>query len=327
VDSELIKNANKLLPVAIMAHNEEKVIEKSIESIFHQESPAGYSVKVIVVANGCVDRTEEIVREFEKKNPDKVKLISMKEKGKTKAINQAISFFEDVTDTSSTMPYIIFLDADCEFIGKEVFLDFVKRFEETPELCAVGADCLPDVFFNQRKDIVAKIYRAVYSFGKSLKMNSLSGMCYAIRYDILRKIDFPDFQFAEDMFVSSRLSGRFLKDKNMQILFKTPSNLQDEIERRTRQAISTQRYHEYYAYLKGRGVKVKLFEQSIGNDYIWSGNTNGEILKSWLRISGLQSKLLIIAYIFIKKWANLKAYSKMRKLKINAKEDYWKVSR
>jgi glycosyltransferase involved in cell wall biosynthesis len=327
METKLKNNTHKLLLVAIMAHNEEKVIEKSIESILNQQSPSGYSVKVIVVANGCVDRTEEIVGAIAKNNSDKIELISISEKGKTRAINRAISFFEDVTDTSSTIPYIIFLDADCEFIGKEVLLDFVRRFEETPELCAVGADCLPDVFFNQRKDIVAKIYRAVYSFGKSLKMNSLSGMCYAIRYDILRKIDFPDFQFAEDMFVSSRLSGRFLKDKNMQILFKTPSNLHDEIERRTRQAISTQRYHEYYAYLKGNGVKVKLFDQSIGDDYIWRGNTNGEILRSWLRVSGLHSKLLIIAYVLIKQWAKFRAYFKMRKLKINAKEDYWKVSR
>ena len=236
-----------------MAHNEEKVIQKAVENALSQNIPVGYSVKVVVVANGCSDRTEEIVKGLEEQNPNRVVLVSMTEKGKTRAINRAIKFFDQISNNDLQIPYVIFLDADCEFLGKDVLINFINRFEQNPQLCAVGADCLPDVFFNSRKDIVAEIYRATYRLGQSVKINSISGMCYGIRLDILKKIDFPDFQFAEDMFVSSRLDGHFLKDRNIKIVFKTPSDLRSEIKRRTRQEISTRRYHEYYSYLKKKG--------------------------------------------------------------------------
>ena len=263
------EDAIKFLPIAIMAHNEEKVIQKAVESILDQKTPVGYSIKVVVVANGCSDRTEGIVKFLEQQHPNKVVLLSIKEKGKTRAINRAIGFFDELCETGYLIPHVIFLDSDCEFNGKEARINFVNRFEQNPKLCAVGANCLPDVILNSRKDIVAEIYRATYSLDQSLKINSISGMCYGIRLDVLKMIDFPEIQFAEDMFVSARLNGWFYKDRDIQVVFKTPSNLPNKIKRRTRQEISTQRYHKYYSYLKKKGVKVKLFEKSLGDDYRW----------------------------------------------------------
>lgn len=310
-----------------MAHNEEKVIQKSIESVLDQKTPNGYSVKVVVVANGCSDRTEEIVKELKEQNPDKVALVSMKEKGKTKAINRLIRFFDEVSNTVPPIPYVIFLDADCEFLGKEVLINFIKRFEKNPQLCGVGADCLPDVFFNSRKDIVAEIYRAIYGFGKSVRVNSISGMCYGVRLDILKKMDFPDFQFAEDMYISSRLDGHFLKDRNIEIVFKTPLHLRSEIKRRTRQEISTQRYHEYYSYLKKKGVRVSLFEKPLGDDYRWWGATDNHIIKVWFKSKGIKPKFFVMAYALITLWAKIKAYRTLKKLRRNGNLDYWKVMR
>ena len=321
------ENIKQILPVAIMAHNEEKVIQKSIESVLDQETPIGFSVKTVVVANGCGDRTEEIVKELKEQNPDKVALVSMKEKGKTRAINKAIEFFEQISNNDLPIPYVIFLDADCEFLGKEVLISFVNRFERSPRLCAIGADCLPDVLFNPRKDIVAEIYRATYTLGQSVKINSISGMCYAIRLDILKRIDFPNFQFAEDMYVSARLDGWFYKDRDIQIVFKTPPDLRDEIKRRTRQEISTQRYHLYYSDLKQKGVKVKLFEKSLGDDYRWWGAADNHIIRVWFGLEGIKPKFLLMAYALITLWAKIKVYRTLKKLRRNGNLDYWKVMR
>jgi len=310
-----------------MAHNEEKVIHRAVQNALSQNIPVGYSVKVVVVANGCSDRTEEIVKGLEEQNPNRVVLISMTEKGKTRAINRAIKFFDEISSTDLQIPYVIFLDADCEFNGKEALIDFVNRFEQNSQLCAVGADCLPDVFSNSRKDIVAEIYRATYSLGQSVKINSISGMCYAIRLDILKKIDFPDFQFAEDMFVSSRLDGHFLKDRNIKIVFKTPPDLRTEIRRRTRQEISTQRYHEYYSCLKRKGIRVTLFEKSLGDDYRWRGGTDDDIFKVWLTLTGLKQKALIGAYILIRILAKIKSRGTLFKLAKNSELDFWNVKR
>ena len=320
------KDSIKLLPVAIMAHNEEKVIQKAIESVLSQSIPVGYSVKVVVVANGCSDRTGEIVKHLEKQNPNRVVLVSIKEKGKTRAINEGIRFLDQISNANLSIPYVIFLDADCAFVGKEALVDFVKQFEQNPQLCAVAANCLPDVFFNSMKGIVPEIYRAIYSLGRYMKINSISGMCYGIRFDILKKIDFPDFQFAEDMYVSSRLNGRFIKNSNIKIVFKTPSNLRSELNKKTRQKISTRRYYEYYSYLKKKGVRVKLFEKSLGDDYRW-GAVDDDIIKAWFRLKGIKTKFFAIVYILIGLWAKIRTYSTLRKIRKNESLDYWKVSR
>lgn len=325
IEKEVI--SAKTLPVAIMAHNEEKVIHRAVQNALSQNIPVGYSVKVVVVANGCSDRTEEIVRGLEKQNPNSVVLVPMTEKGKTRAINRAIKFFDQISNNGLPIPYVIFLDADCEFLGKEVLINFLNRFDQNPQLCAVGADCLPDVFFNSRNDIVAEVYRAIYSLGQSLKINSISGMCYGIRFEILKKIDFPDIQFNEDMFVSSRLDGHFLKDRNIKIVFKTPSDLRGEIKRRTRQEISTQRYHEYYSYLKRKGVRVSLFEKPLGDDYRWWGATDDHIIKVWFRLKGIKPKFFVMAYALITLWAKIKAYRTLKKMRKNGDLDYWKVLR
>jgi hypothetical protein len=75
-------------------------------------------------------------------------------------------------------------------------------------------------------------------------------MCYGMRLDVLNIIDFPEFQFNEGIFVSSRLNGRFYKDGMIQIIFKTPSSLKNEIKRRTRQEISTQKKKVLFQYAK-----------------------------------------------------------------------------
>jgi len=317
----------KLLPVAIMAHNEEKVIQRAVESVLDQKTPTGYSVKVVIVANGCGDKTEDIATLLEKEYPGKVILLSIKEKGKTRALNRSIKYFNELSDTGVQIPYVVFLDADCELYGKEALINFVSRFEEVPKLCAIGADCLPDVLFNGRKDVTAEIYRAVYGLGKSVRINSISGMCYGIRLDVLKMIDFPEFQFAEDMFISARLSGWFYKDRGIQVVFKTPSDLGSEIKRRTRQEISTQRYHRYYSYLKEKGVKVKLFEKPLDEDYRWWGATDNDIVKRWSKMKGLKPKVLSAMYIVIKGWARIKAYIITKRNGTDQKVDYWKVIR
>jgi glycosyltransferase involved in cell wall biosynthesis len=321
------EGSTKLLPIAIMAHNEEKVIQKAVESILSQNTPAEYSVKAIAVANACTDRTEEVVNRMVEQYPDRIQLVSIREKGKTKAINEAIKLFDKISNGGFKIPYVIFLDADCEFNDKEVLLNFVKRFEQNPQLCAVGANCLPDVLFNSRKDIVAQIYRTIYSFGSSLRNNSISGMCYAIRLDILKKIDFPEFQFAEDMYLSSRLDGHFLKDRNIKIVFKTPSNLGDETNRRTRHVILTRLYHDYYSFLRKKGTNVKLFEKSLGDDYRWWGAPANNMIIPWLRLKGIKTKLLVIAYVLVRLWAKIKAYRLLKKVRRDESLDYWKVTR
>ena len=317
----------QLLPVAIMAHNEEKVIRGAIESVLRQKIPAGFTVKIVICVNGCSDRTEDVVKEIAEEIPDRIDLLSIREKGKTKAINETIKYLDNTLLPHYEIPYVIFLDADCNFLGNDNLINFVEQFDWNIDLCAVGADCLPDVAFNYRKDMIAHLYRAIHGFSRAIRINTISGMCYGIRLSILRIIHFPDFQFAEDMFIAARVNGRFLKKDNVRIVYKTPKYFTDEIKRRTRQAVSTQRYHDYYSYLRKKGDSVKLFKDSLGSGFKWGKAEDCNIIRAWIGLKGIRSKILVLGYFLIRIFAKVRARIILKKLRANSDLDYWKVAR
>ncbi|MBI2666450.1 glycosyltransferase [Candidatus Woesearchaeota archaeon] len=96
------------ISVIIPAHNEEKYIEKTLESISKQTFS---EVETIVVANGCTDKTEEIVKEKvkeyqqEKKNQQKnVRLLSLPKAN--------VSVARNAGALNAQGELLVFLDAD-----------------------------------------------------------------------------------------------------------------------------------------------------------------------------------------------------------------------
>lgn len=71
-------------PVMVLAYNEEEEIEAALDSIFAGEP--GQALEVYVMANGCTDRTEDIVRAYAARNPG-VHLVSIKLGDKCNAWN------------------------------------------------------------------------------------------------------------------------------------------------------------------------------------------------------------------------------------------------
>lgn len=76
-----------LLHIGLMAHNEEENIGRLLKKLIKLASDDDIDVNITVVASGCTDRTEEIVRSFAE-NYSCVKLINENQrKGKACAIN------------------------------------------------------------------------------------------------------------------------------------------------------------------------------------------------------------------------------------------------
>ena len=71
-------------PVMVLAHNEERRIEACLDSIFSADPGAPF--KVYVMANGCTDRTEEIVSTYHK-HEQRVHLVSIRLGDKCNAWN------------------------------------------------------------------------------------------------------------------------------------------------------------------------------------------------------------------------------------------------
>ncbi|MBS3156808.1 glycosyltransferase [Candidatus Woesearchaeota archaeon] len=73
--------------IGVCAYNEEKNIKKLLTSLINQKTNKIKIDEIFVVSSACTDNTNNIVREFEKKDK-RVKLIDQKEReGKSSAIN------------------------------------------------------------------------------------------------------------------------------------------------------------------------------------------------------------------------------------------------
>ena len=75
------------LSVGIMAYNEEANVGRLLESVLRQKFSDAYLKEVFVVASGCTDKTEEIVRDFMGKDGRVRLLAQAKREGKASAIN------------------------------------------------------------------------------------------------------------------------------------------------------------------------------------------------------------------------------------------------
>jgi len=73
--------------VGITAHNEEANIGQLLEAMLRQRLYHAEITEIIVVASGCTDRTEEIVRETMQKDPRIRLIVQPRREGKTSAIN------------------------------------------------------------------------------------------------------------------------------------------------------------------------------------------------------------------------------------------------
>ena len=77
--------------IGIMAYNEEANIGRLLRSVLNQKFTHGHLKEIFVVASGCTDRTEEIVRDFAKQDKRIKLLIQTQREGKASAINLFLS--------------------------------------------------------------------------------------------------------------------------------------------------------------------------------------------------------------------------------------------
>jgi glycosyltransferase involved in cell wall biosynthesis len=97
--------------VMVLAHNEEHRIADCLDSVFDGEP--GKAVDVYVMANGCTDRTEEIVRKYREKRPT-VHLVSIKMGDKCNAWN--VFVHETAKHWCPDKDIYYFMDGDAKIV-------------------------------------------------------------------------------------------------------------------------------------------------------------------------------------------------------------------
>lgn len=92
----------KTLSISVAAYNMEKLIRQNLESFVN--SPVASDIEVLVINDGSKDSTAEIVKEYEEKYPDTVKLITQANAGPGSTVNRGIE--------NATGKYFRMVDAD-----------------------------------------------------------------------------------------------------------------------------------------------------------------------------------------------------------------------
>lgn len=126
-------NSAAAWPVMVLAHNEERHIGACLDSIFAADPGAPF--KVFVMANGCTDRTEEIVRRYQRDQPS-VHLISIELGDKCNAWN--VFIHETVPANCPDSEIYFFMDGDARAMPGS-FSAMARVMREDPKAHGVGA--------------------------------------------------------------------------------------------------------------------------------------------------------------------------------------------
>jgi cellulose synthase/poly-beta-1,6-N-acetylglucosamine synthase-like glycosyltransferase len=211
--------------LAIPAYNEQKSIQKSIESILPQLDKKD---ELLIAASGCTDNTIPIVKNLQKKEK-RIKLLIQKNKqGKASAINLILK--------KAKSDKIIFTDADV-IVGKNAIKNLLRHFDENTGAVS-GKICSykTKTFFDKMQDFANKQLdeKKTKEFEKN-NFSSLNGYLFALKKGIIDKIDTKNL-------VEDALIGWSIKQKGYKVLYEPSSvvyvqaaqNLSDYLKQKTR---------------------------------------------------------------------------------------------
>ncbi|MGI9565785.1 MAG: glycosyltransferase family 2 protein [Nitrosopumilus sp.] len=109
------------LSIIVPAHNEEKVIERTIKSVLQNNYP---KKELIIINNASTDNTSKLLKKY----ANKIQIVNEYQKGKAIAINSGIRV--------SHGQIIVVMDADT-IVTKDAFRNIVQPFYKNPKMGAV----------------------------------------------------------------------------------------------------------------------------------------------------------------------------------------------
>lgn len=180
------------LSVVVPALDEERRIEKCLESIIRQNVPHT-SYEIIVVDGGSRDKTVEIARKY----TDKVVLSDVR----------SIGYQQNVGAGYANGDILVFIHADTYFIRSDIFRKLLEYFEDSTIVGgAIGHKYYPEnkwgiKIFNTLDSLLASFF--VY-----LDMPRTGGPVTVVRKDVFNEIDGFIKNICEDVEIGFRLEKR-----------------------------------------------------------------------------------------------------------------------
>lgn len=310
------------ITIGILAWNEEENIKNILPQLLQQTifNNSKLTSDLLLVANGCTDKTAQVAKDFKNENPlfQKInfQIVSIEKPGKANAWNQLIHNLSD----KQTDIYIN-MDADITLPANDTLERLIEALQNNPMAKVISS--LPI------KEITNKtlINHAVKGQGEITKLQpgQLCGHLYAINGETARGIILPtniiiDDGFIKEMVVTDllkKLSNNELVQTSEKVphFFKPYADLRSIFKNQVRQTVGQSLYH----YLKEWLLK-NTQERNIGvSDLISKMNTENP---DWLRDDLIEknlakrwwvipARLLFWPFIRLKNLSFLKQISKL----------------
>lgn len=203
------KNSNTNYPpvdILIPAHNEGKVIQKTLEAMAGIQYPG--NIHIYLLNDNSHDETEEIADEFSNvyKNIHHIKVPPGEPKGKSRVLNYGLSISES--------PYFVIYDADNQPEPDAVKL-LVNKAETTKNAAgAVGYVKTLNMNKNWLTRMIGlefQVHQLMMQSGRwaLFRVGSLTGTNMLLRRDIINDLgDYDPYALAEDAELTMRLSSK-----------------------------------------------------------------------------------------------------------------------
>lgn len=196
--------------IGILAHNEEKSIASVLDSLWKQSlichpEPLR-KIEVIIVCNGCSDRTAEVAQNTLQKlevNTDSNllywKIEEVKEPGKSNAWNLLVHQFSAID-----ADFFCLMDADIVLYAKDTLAKMLNVLHDNPEYWIALDRPIKDVELKKNKNILEKLSVAVSKASNEGQLY-ICGQLYCGRSSALRDFWMPVGLPVEDGFLTQMI--------------------------------------------------------------------------------------------------------------------------
>lgn len=239
--SEYISNVG----ILIAAYNEEKVLGEKIQSILNSNYPLD-KVTIYIGSDASTDRTNAIVEEYSRKNPNVRLTVFPGRTGKAAIINQLAKECKD--------EIFILTDANVIF-EKNTIRNLIRHFSDP----GVHQVCSNIIKVSDKKISIQPLeqnYLNLENRIKSLESNTwqlvigAEGGCYAIRQE--KYVPVPKNYFMDDFYITMGVitnGGKVLFDTEAICFEDLPSRSSEEFKRKVRISIGNYQNLSSYKHL------------------------------------------------------------------------------
>ena len=218
------------ISIVMAAFNEEKVLEKKLESIFGSDYPSG-KIEVLIGSDASTDRTSRIVKTFAKEHSNIIFHDYRKRRGKQNVVNDLVK--------EAKGELLILTDANVIF-DKNTLRELVKPFVR-PAVGLVDSNMINE---GMQEDGISYQERAYISREVEIKhlegklwgaMMGPFGGCYAIRRKLYKEV--PPNTLVDDFYINMLIFEQaYLAVNNLsaKVYEEIPNDLSVEFRRKIR---------------------------------------------------------------------------------------------